>query len=157
MQRCRAFTLIEIIIAIAISVIILTLAVPSLTGVWADRQLRKSLDGFNNLVREAQERSITEHRAYLLVWGDNTVFVQPEVFGKDEDKNAVATFELEKGTALTLTLPAALSGKPPGQWIFWPTGTCEPAIVEFNGGSGTWVENYSPLTARGELAKYAAK
>ena len=157
MQRCRGFTLIEIIIAVAIAVTILMLAVPSLTGVLADRQLRKSLNGFNNLVREAQERSVTEHRAFLIVWGDNTVFVQPEVFAKDEDKNAVATFELEKGTALTLTLPAAMSSKPPGQWIFWPTGTCEPAVVEFTGGAGTWIENYSPLTGRGELAKYVAR
>jgi prepilin-type N-terminal cleavage/methylation domain-containing protein len=157
MQRCRAFTLVEIIIAVAILVLLLGLAYPSLEGVLADKKLRASLNGFNNLVREAQERSVTEHRAYLIVWGENTVFVQPEVYGKDDDKGAVATFELEKGTALTLTLPAAMTSKPPGQWIFWPTGTCEPAVVEFNGGAGTWIENYSPLTGRGELAKYAAR
>ena len=61
----RAFTLIEIIIAVAILTVILLMAVPSLEGVFADRKLRVSLDGFNRLVRQAQERSVAERRAVL--------------------------------------------------------------------------------------------
>ncbi len=83
MQRCRAFTLIEIIIAVAILTVLLLVAVPSLSGVLADRRLRASLDEFNNLVRQAQERSVAEHRAYLIVWGDKDVIAQPEAFAKD--------------------------------------------------------------------------
>jgi prepilin-type N-terminal cleavage/methylation domain-containing protein len=156
-QRNRAFTLVEIIIAVAIMATLLLLAVPSLEGVYADRKLRVSLDGFNKLVREAQERSVAEHRAYLLVWTNKNVSLQPEAFAKGEERKAVATFELERGTALTLTLPAAVSSKPAGEWIFWPTGTCEPAIVRFAGRAGTWTANYSPLTGHGELTNYAAK
>ena len=143
--------------AVAILVVLLMMAIPSLSGVLADRKLRASLDGFNKLVRQAQERSVNEHRAYLLVWGDKDVIVQPEAFAKDEEKKAVATFALEKGSALTLTLPAAMRKKPPGEWIFWPTGTCEPATVRYEGRAGTWTENYSPLTAHGDLSYYAAK
>jgi prepilin-type N-terminal cleavage/methylation domain-containing protein len=157
MRRCRAFTLVEIVIAVAIMATLLLLAVPSLTGVIADRRLRASLDGFNALVREAQERSVAEHRAYLLVWTDKNVFLQPEAFAKDDERKAVATFELERGTVLTLSLPAVLAKKPAGEWIFWPTGTCEPAIVRFEGRAGTWTANYSPLTAYGELTNYAAR
>lgn len=156
-QRLRAFTLIEIILAVAILTILLLMAVPSLSGVLADRRLRASLDEFNNLVRQAQERSVTEHRAYLIVWGKKDVIVQPEAFGKDEEKKAAATFGLARGTVLTLTLPAALTSKPAGEWIFWPTGTCEPATVRFAGKAGTWTANYSPLTGQYELANYAAK
>ena len=156
-QSCRAFTLIEIIIAVAILTVLLLVAVPSLSGVLADRRLRASLDEFNNLVRQAQERSVAEHRAYLIVWGDKDVIVEPEAFAKDEEKKAVAAFALVHGTVLTLTLPAALTSKPAGEWIFWPTGTCEPAIVRFAGRAGTWTANYSPLTGHGELANYAAK
>src|ERR1700731_2597613 len=157
MQRCRAFTLIEIIIAVAILTVILLMAVPSLSGVFADRKLRASLDVFNKLVREAQERSVAEHRAYLIVWGDKDVIVQPEAFAKGEEKKAVAKFALERGTVLTLTLPAALTAKPAGEWIFWPTGTRATAIVRFVGRAGTWTANYSSLTGHGELANYAAK
>ncbi len=100
---------------------------------------------------------MAEHRAYLVVWGEKDVIVQPEAFAKGEEKKAVATFALERGSALTLTLPAALTAKPAGEWIFWPTGTCEPAIVRFVGRAGTWTANYSPLTGYGQLANYAAR
>jgi prepilin-type N-terminal cleavage/methylation domain-containing protein len=156
-QRTRGFTLLEIVIAVAIMATLLMLAVPSLQGVLADRKLRASLDGFNKLVREAQERSVSEHRAYLLIWTNKNVFLQPEAFTKGEDRKAVDTFELDRGMVLTLTLPAALAKKPAGEWIFWPTGTCEPAVVHFEGRAGTWTANYSPLTAYGELTDYAAR
>lgn len=157
MHRYRAFTLVEIIIAVAIMATLLLMAVPSLEGVLADGRLRASLDEFNKLVREAQERSVAEHRAYLIVWTDKNILLQPEAFAKDEDRKAIASFALERGTVLALSLPAALSSKPPGQWIFWPTGTCEPAIVRFEGRAGTWTANYSPLTAHGELTNYATR
>ena len=157
MPRSRAFTLVEIIIAVAIMATLLLMAVPSLQGVLADRHLRASLDAFNKVVRAAQERSVAEHRAYLIVWTDKNVYLRPEAFNKDDDQTPVATFELERGSALTLTLPAALTSKKPGEWIFWPTGTCEPAIVQFTGRPGTWTADYSPLTAFGQLTNYAAK
>ena len=157
MPRSRAFTLVEIIIAVAIMATLLLMAVPSLQGVLADRHLRASLDTFNKVVRAAQEHSVSEHRAYLIVWTDKNVYLRPEALTKDDDQTPVATFELERGSALTLTLPAALTSKKPGEWIFWPTGTCEPAIVQFTGPAGTWTADYSPLTAFGQLTNYAAR
>ena len=156
MRRSRAFTLIEIVIAVAILVVVLMMAVPSLSGVIADRKLRASLDQFNNLVRVAQERSVNEHRSYLIVWSDKEVVVQPEAFSKDEERKAIARFPLNYGEILTLSLPAAIS-KTAGEWIFWPTGTCEPAAVHYEGRAGVWTENYSPLTGHGELGQYATK
>jgi len=149
--------LIEIVIAVFIVTLLLLLAVPSLTGVLADKRLRRSLDGFNNLVRQAQERSVTEHRAYLIVWGDKAVMLRPEVFAKDEKAKVISDFQLGRGDVLKLNLPAALTKNPPGEWIFWPSGTCEPAIVQFKGRDGAWTANYSALTARAELVNYVAR
>src|SRR2546423_3707425 len=157
MRQVRWFSVVEIGIAVAIRATLVLLAVPSLQGVNADRKLRASLDGFNKLVREAQVRSVAERRAYLLVWTDKNVSVRPEAFAKGEDRQPIATFDLERGSALTLTLPAALSKKIPGEWIFWPTGTCEPAVVQYAGRAGRWTANYAPLTAHGELTNYVAR
>jgi type II secretory pathway pseudopilin PulG len=156
-QRFRAFTLIEIALAIFILLLLLVLAVPSLTGVVANRRLKESLDGFNKLVRLAQERSVTERRPYLIVWGKSSVFLRPESFAEDEEPKATTELRLSKGTLLRLTLPAALTEKHPWEWIFWPSGNCEPATVQFKGPAGWWTANYSPLTAQPELTQYATR
>jgi type II secretory pathway pseudopilin PulG len=156
-QRFRAFTLIEIALSIFILLLLLLLAVPSLSGVIANRRLKQSLDGFNQLVQQAQERSVTERRPYLLSWGKDGVLLRPEVFAEDEEAKPTAVFRLGKGSWLKLSLPAALEGKHPADWIFWPSGNCEPAIVQFKGPAGTWTANYSPLTAQPELTQYAAR
>jgi type II secretory pathway pseudopilin PulG len=156
-QRLRAFTLIEIALSIFILLLLLLLAVPSLSGVISNRRLRQSLDGFNQLVRQAQERSVTERRAYLIVWGKSSVLLRPEVVTKDEEDKPTAVLRLPKGSWIKVSLPAALMGKPPAEWIFWPSGTCEPAIVQFRGPAGTWTADYSPLTAQPELTQYAAR
>jgi len=149
--------LIEIVLAVFILMLLLALAVPSLNGVLANKRLKRSLDGFNNLVRQAQERSVTERRPYLIVWSKKNVVVRPEAFAKDEEAKATAEFQLDRGDALTLLLPAALTKKHPAEWIFWPSGICEPATVKFKGPAGSWMADYSPLTARPELTNYAAR
>jgi type II secretory pathway pseudopilin PulG len=156
-QRFRAFTLIEIALSIFILLLLLVLAVPSLSGVIANRRLKQSLDSFNQLVRQAQERSVTERRAYLIVWGKNSVLLRPEVFAEDEEEKPTSVFRLGKGSWLKLSLPAALADKHPSEWIFWPSGNCEPAIVQFKGPAGAWTANYSPLTAQPNLTQYAAR
>ena len=157
MQRLRAFTLIEIALSIFILMLLLMLAVPSLSGVIANRRLKQSLDSFNQLVRQAQERSVTERRAYLIVWGKNSVLLRPEVFAEGEEEKPTAVLGLGKGSWIRISLPAALLGNPPAEWIFWPSGTCEPARVQFKGPAGTWTADYSPLTAQPELTQYAAR
>jgi type II secretory pathway pseudopilin PulG len=156
-QRFRGFTLVEIVLAVFIFMLLIALAVPSLTGVLADRQLKRSLDGFNNLVRHAQERSVAERKAYLIVWSKDKVVARPEALAEDEEVKATAEFALGRGELLKLSLPAALTNKHPAEWIFWPSGTCEPAIVQFNGRSGSWAANYAPLTARAEVTNYAPR
>ena len=157
MQRFRAFTLIEIALSIFILMLLLLLAVPSLSGVIANRRLKQSLDSFNELVRQAHERSVTERRPYLIVWGKDSVMLRPEVFGEDEEEKPTSVFGLGKGSWLKLSLPAALTNKYPAEWIFWTSGSCEPAVIQFRGPAGTWTADYSPLTAQPELTHYAAR
>ena len=100
---------------------------------------------------------MTERRPYLLVWSKNSVLLRPEVFAEDEEVKPTAVYGIGKGSWLKLSLPAALAGKHPAEWIFWPSGNCEPAIVQFKGPAGTWTADYSPLTGQPELTQYASK
>jgi len=157
MQRRDGFTLVELAIAVVIMLVVLLLAVPSLTGVLADKRLRRSLDSVNSLVLQAQERSISERRSYLIVWRDKQFALRPEGFVQGEDRKPVATLGFQKGDSFTLSFPAALEEEPPSEWIFWPSGNCEPAVVTYRGANGSWKAKYSALTARPELISYVVR
>lgn len=149
--------MIEIAIAVVIMMVVLLMAVPSVRGVLADRRLRRSLDDVNRLVMQAQERSISERRSYLIVWREKQFVLRPEGFIQGEDRKPVATINWQKGEAVTLTFPAAIEEEPPSEWIFWPSGNCEPAVVTYRGPNGAWRAKYSALTARPELTDYAVR
>ena len=156
-RKVEAFTLVEIVMAVFILMLVLFLGVPSLDGVMADRRLRRSLDEMNRFVRMAQERAITERRAYLISWQKDHLILRPEAVMKDEEPEPVASLQLRRGDAYVLNLPAALAEDPPADWAFWPSGTCEPAVVSYKGVDGAWTAKYSPLSARAEIAHYATK
>jgi type II secretory pathway pseudopilin PulG len=157
MHRARAFTLIEIAISCFILMLIMLLAIPSVEGVLANRRLQSSLDALNNLVRQAQEHSVAERRPYLIIWEQKDIIVRPEAVDPGSNGVPLATLNLSRGQAYHLRLTASLQKNPPAQWIFWPTGTCEPATVDFKGPDGSWEVNYTPLTARPEIVRYATR
>jgi prepilin-type N-terminal cleavage/methylation domain-containing protein len=157
MKREKGFTLIEVMIAVVIMLLVIAVSVPSLNGVLADRRLHRSLDEFNSLVRQAQERSITERRSYLIVWAENQLVLRPEMLLKDDDPKPVATLQWQKGDSFKLAFPAALAEEPPAVWVFWSSGNCEPALVNYRGRDGGWTARYSALTARAELVNYVSR
>ena len=133
------------------------LAVPSMSGVLADKRLRKSLDSFNAIVREAQERSMIERRAYLIVWQDGKIGLRPEGLLRGESPEPEMKIKIAKNESFRVSFPAALIDDAPAQWIFWPSGNCEPAMVSYQGRDGKWTANYSALTVRSETVSYVAK
>jgi len=157
MQRRAGFTLIEIVMAIAILMVVLMLSVPSVRGVLADRRLRRSLDEFNTMVRQAQEHSMIERRSYLIVWRDKEFALRAEGLYRGEDPNPIALLKWRKGESYQLSFPAALEEEPPPAWIFWSSGNCEPVVVKYRGADGAWTAKYSALTARPELLNYAVR
>ena len=138
-------------------IVLMLLAVPSMQGVMSDRRLRRSLDEFNSIVREAQERSVTERRSYLIVMENGKLGLRAEGLNKGESPEPELKWKLAKNESLKIKFPAALVEDPPPEWIFWPSGNCEPAVVTYRGKDGTWTANYSALTGRGEMVAYVTK
>jgi prepilin-type N-terminal cleavage/methylation domain-containing protein len=157
MHRRGGFTLLEIAIAIVIGLIILSLAVPSVTGVLADRRLRRSLEAVTGLVRQAQEKSVAERRSYLIVMKDKKFALRAEGLTKGEGSGPIATIPWKRGESYRMLFPAAIDEDPPAVWAFWSTGTCEPAIMSYQGPDGSWTAKFSTLTARPELTKYVVR
>ena len=151
------FTLIELVVAVLILAVLMMIAIPTMDGVLADRRLRRSLDGFNAIVREAQERSIAERRPYLIVWDGGKIGLRAEGLTQGESEEPVVKMKLARNESLKVSFPAALVEEPPPEWIFWPSGNCEPAVVSYQGKNGNWKASYSALTARGEILAYVAQ
>ena len=156
-MKRAGFTILEIMIVVFILLLLFSLAVPSLNGVLADKRLHRSLDRFNELVRQAHERSLAEHRAYLIVWNDAFITLQAAAFLKTEEHQPIDIMPVTRHEKWRLELPAALSKKAPAEWIFWESGVCEPARIRFASDDGSWTTEYSPLSGLGEIITYAPR
>jgi prepilin-type N-terminal cleavage/methylation domain-containing protein len=153
----HGFTLVEIVIAVFIMLLLLGLAMPSVNGVMADKRLHRSLDAFNDLVRQGHERSLAEHRAYLIVVGGQAVALQPASFFKGEAQQPVASIPIVRNEKWRVEFPAALSKKAAPEWIFWESGVCEPARISFASSDGKWTAEYSALSGLPEIVSYGAR
>ena len=152
MHSKNAFTLLEICLAITIGVLIFTFAIPSIEGLFAQQKLNKSFEALDELVAEAHKLSVLERRPYLLSWEKEGVVLRPEFpVGKDE-ADGVAMIEARENESYDIELTAALVEQPEKEWVFWPSGNCEPATITYQGRDGKWTAHYDPLTARaGEI------
>lgn len=159
----RGFTLLEICVVMGIAVLLMGLAVPSLTGQMSRRRLQESFDRLNTLVSQARELSMKESKPYLLAWDNRgSVRLYPADLNNEARRKQGPTASLlpERGSdgKYALFRPSALaSGQPSAEWTFWPSGTCEPVIVKYEGSGGYWEAAYNALSGRAVLSKFIAQ
>jgi type II secretory pathway pseudopilin PulG len=143
-------------IAIAIAVV-LGVAIPSVRGYSRERRLQETFEKFDALARKAQLQAVSGQRARTLIWQRNMISLQPDKPTPEErqegGEDLREDFAVSEDESYTLTRPAALLAPKdtPGEWTFWRSGTCEPALITYSGPDGTWTAQYDPLTGHGRL------
>ena len=147
-RRRLAFTLLEVCLAIFIAVLVVLAAVPSLSGIIEERRAKKIFNQFDDLVRQAESRSVTERRPYALVWDLSGVFLAPLSPANAGGAKGIARVDFGDRQTPELQLPAALNSDVPKQWTFWPSGACEPATVICRSADAPWTAVYDPLTVQ---------
>lgn len=165
MLRARAgFTLVELMLAVAIAIVILLMAMPSLSGISQEKRLRESFERFDTLARKAQLKAVSEQRSWVLTWQPEGILLQPNEPTPEErlDPGASAAAEslpIGEEDKWTVERPAALLPpvQTPAEWIFWRSGTCEPLRVTYEGPEGWWTAVYNPLTGRGDITDQGTK
>ena len=151
MKRSRAgFTLIEIILAITIAVVVLSLAVPALTDAMGGKGLDGTFNDFDNFVRKARQRAVTERRDFVLVWEKDGISLQPMVPNAQDEEGEIEMYAYGDA-AIAIERPYALSPKPPAEWPIWRSGTSEPVRIHYEGPLGKWTAEYDSLSGRGNL------
>ncbi len=157
MRRAAAFTLIEIMLSVLVILIVVLVAVPSIDGVLADSRRRASFEKFNEFVQNARNLSLREQRPYLLAWEQDlssgfsrtTIVLRPEETpGQDQPAGGDKRMVAGEDETYNLELPAALDPVTRKAWMFWPSGTCEPAVVSYKSPAVTWTATYNPLTGQ---------
>jgi hypothetical protein len=152
----------EVCLALAIGMMLVLLAVPSVSGLLAEQRLKHTYERFDRLVAAATTRSVAEQRAHALVWEKHGVRLVPlesaDPSPADHDIDSSSDFVgMRKPDELELQLPATLSRRALGQWVFWSNGTCEPATVAFHGDEGSWLVRYDPLTTHGTFVQSSTR
>ena len=126
----RAFTLIEVCIAMTIGMLILGVAVLGITGVQDEQRLRESAAMIESTARDALLKSIAEQRPVQIAL-------------------ASGLGGLEGGAVEIKRYGERAFRKPASDeiWEFSPTGVCEPIEVRVTSQTGTIELGFDPLTA----------
>jgi prepilin-type N-terminal cleavage/methylation domain-containing protein len=134
----RAFTLLEVIIAMSIGLVVMGVAVLGITGVQDENRLRRVATDLEGTVREALFEAMTTQRPVRLaldggLGGDGVVLVKR--YGEKKFREA----------------------RQGEYWEFSPTGICEPIEVQVQHSLGQIELAFDPLTGmarrRGILVK----
>jgi prepilin-type N-terminal cleavage/methylation domain-containing protein len=123
----RAFTLLEVIVAMSIGLIVLGVSVLSISGVQDENRLRRQATDIEETVREALFEAVSTQRPVRLaldggLGGDGVVQVRR--FGERKFREA------RRGEF----------------WEFSPTGICEPIEVRVESALGEIELAFDPLT-----------
>ncbi|HSI13597.1 MAG TPA: hypothetical protein VK961_16245 [Chthoniobacter sp.] len=146
--RRAAFTLLEICLTLVIGMVLIMLAVPSVAGLLADQQLHETWDRFEQLVNTARLESIQTQQPCRLVWERHRIVLEA-VNPKAGEGGEISSLPMADDEGYELTRTAALITPAPEEWIFWPNGVCEPAVVRYHGRSGRWQVRFDALSPRG--------
>ena len=153
---------------------LLLIAVPSVSGMIREQKLRKTFQEFDDFVRAAQTKAVTDRRTYVMVWDKPGIELVPldptapepvpaplaerrSATEAEEPEVSPDHFAFSEDAAWTLQRPAALVKKPIWEWPFWRSGLCEPVIVHYESEAGSWSAEYSGLTGRGRLIAMEVK
>jgi type II secretory pathway pseudopilin PulG len=149
--------LLELAVVIALALLILAIALPSLDGMFAAGRLQRTMDTFETFAATARDRSVAEGRVYVMVWSKKKIRLVPDGPPREGLDEIEQVFTPGDGELYSLILPSALDADPAPEWTFWPTGSCEPATIAYKGPGGSWEMNFAPLSARPSIRSFVTK
>ena len=146
----RGFTLLEICIAIFIAMLVVSMAVPSITAVLQGREEEARFEALNELVQAGRLRSIEQRQPWAIEFQPEALLLRP-LLPATEPEEEEERLEIAEEESFAVKFPTALVEQPPGLWVFWPSGNCEAAIVSYTGEGTRWEAHYHPLTGQAEV------
>jgi prepilin-type N-terminal cleavage/methylation domain-containing protein len=148
-EASRAFTLIELMLVIALIAIVFIGSTPLVSASLRERKLRSAAESIADAVRD--------ERAGAMAAGERRVAeIRPGgIFERDRKKDR-KIFAAPRGVEVAVRMPGRQWGKPDGQdWEFSPIGLVTPLSLRLSEGK-SWIEvDFDLLTGRVADERYA--
>ena len=152
----RGFTLLEISLVVVIGFMMLSLATPTIRGLFAEQRLRDRMHQFEEFVHRAGALAKSSRGEVRLIWEKEGIRMVTEglpgeasLLGNGEASEAEASdgefFAVDKNEGLSLVRVAARDREPLAEWSFWPAGVREPVEIYYNGNGGRWALRFNAL------------
>ncbi|MDB6006782.1 MAG: hypothetical protein JWR15_3769 [Prosthecobacter sp.] len=129
----RGFTLLEIIVAMSLTLLIIGIAIPNVSGVIAEDKLRRAAAVIETTARQNMLQALNSQQTVRMV-------LSAVAFGTTDEFS---------GMLLVRRFGESAFRKPKrGEaWEFSPSGICEPIEVRISGPAGQIEMGFDPLTA----------
>jgi type II secretory pathway pseudopilin PulG len=160
-KQRRAFTLIEVALAMFIVVLVIGIGLPFATGMGQQSRLREPADELKTLALTARRRAVTEQKTMEILL-ENHGFVLREaviadltsraVIDPEKDKTEIASYPLPSGVQYSIKRwdETKFATTADARWRFLPTGLCEPITVRLSRDEDYLEFSFNPLTAQTE-------
>ncbi len=154
LKRTGGFTLLEISLAVVIGLMMLSLALPSMRGLFAEQRLRERMEEFEQFVGRAASLARQAKTEVRLSWESGGIRMVPEELPLDGSLGTDAStdfFAIGKDEEIFLARTAARDPKPLMEWSFWKEGVREPVEISYQGPGGSWALRFGPLLAEPDV------
>ena len=152
----RGFTLLEISLVVVIGFMMLSLATPTIRGLFAEQRVRDRMHQFEEFVHRAGALAKSTRGEVRLIWEKEGIRmvteglpVEESLLGTGEaaalEASAGEFFSVDKNEALSLVRVAARDREPLAEWSFWPAGVREPVEIYYSGTAGRWALRFNAL------------
>jgi len=141
-----AFTILEIVMVLAITVILIGAATPLVTGLLKAEQLKAPARMLEAMAITARSSALAEQRPYqIIITQDGFTLERP---AGDPDKTPLSEFTLSKDIEFQMAgWPEEKWATPKRHvWYFSPSGLSEPIRVMFRKGDSFFSQKYSAIT-----------
>jgi prepilin-type N-terminal cleavage/methylation domain-containing protein len=161
-MKSRAFTLMEMLVALAIIGLIVSASVVATGALSDERKIRDPLNELRILGKRAWARSMEEQRAWQIRITANSFVLEPKQpvhaddlkLFKDVDaqmkrSSGIDTYQVDPEIRVEVRHwgEAEWHTPRPDAWVFEQSGLCEPINIKFISEFATIAVSFDPLTA----------
>lgn len=144
--RAAAFTIIEIVMVLAITVLLLGAAMPFVSSMMLAEQLKSPARELEAMAITARCNALAEQRPYQIVITGEGFQLQRLSGGKEA--GILGEFKIPSGVTFEMAYWPEEKWQQPRRhvWYFAPSGLCEPIRVMFRKGDSFFSQKYSAIT-----------